>query len=163
MSTRTPTPPDQWSELLRERGLRATEGRLAALAFIDAHPHNSAAAIHAALTGEQPSLSLQSVHNIVNDLTESGMLRRIDPPDSGSALYETRLHDNHHHLQCMICHRIEDVDCALGEAPCLAPSESHGMRIVEATITFRGVCADCDAADARRRSGEPLSLATARG
>lgn len=138
------TAPEQLSELLRTHGLRATEGRIAALAHIAAHPHSSASAIHAALAVEHPSLSQQSVHNIVNDLTESGLLRRIDPPDSGSALYETRLHDNHHHVQCIVCHRIEDVDCSLGAAPCMVPPQTHGMRIIEATVTFRGICAACE-------------------
>ncbi|MBU3995269.1 MAG: transcriptional repressor, partial [Actinobacteria bacterium] len=52
--------------------------------------------------------------------------------------------DNHHHVQCIVCHRIEDVDCVVGEAPCLTPHDAHGMRVLEASVTFRGVCAACD-------------------
>lgn len=140
----TITPPEQWGTLLREHGLRVTEGRLDALGYLEVNPHSSAAAIHAALSEESPSLSPQSVHNIVNDLTEAGMLRRIDPPEAGRALYETRTGDNHHHVQCIDCHRIEDVDCVVGGAPCLSPSHSHGMRLLEASITFRGICAECE-------------------
>lgn len=153
MRTAVSTSPAQWGELLRERGLRVTAGRLTALSHIEAHSHSSAAEVHSALSAEHPSLSQQSVHNIVNDLTEAGLLRRIDLPDSGSALYETRTADNHHHVQCIVCHRIEDIDCVVGEAPCLSPDHSHGMRLLEAAVTFRGVCADCDA--------DPASVATA--
>lgn len=139
--------PEHWGTLLRERGLRITEGRVTALSFIEAHPHSSAAAVHAALAPGHPSLSQQSVHNIVNDLSEHGLLRRIDLPDTGSALYETRTGDNHHHVQCIVCHRVEDIDCVVGEAPCMHPNHPHGMRLLEAAVTFRGVCAACDAAE----------------
>lgn len=162
MSANTPAPHEPWSSLLRERGLRATEGRLSALDHIAAHPHSSAAAIHAALAEQQLSLSPQSVHNIVNDLTRHGLLRRIDPPDSGSALYETRLHDNHHHVQCIVCHRIEDVDCALGAAPCMLPPQTHGMRIIEATVTFRGICAACERR-VETREADPEAATAAAG
>lgn len=142
----TTTPPEQWGTLLREHGLRITEGRLDALVYLESHPHSPAAAIHAALAEYSPTLSPQSVHNIVNDLTEAGILRRIDPPEAGRALYETRTGDNHHHAQCVHCHRIEDVDCVVGGAPCLSPNRAHGMRLIEASITFRGICSDCEQA-----------------
>ena len=65
-------------------------------------------------------------------------------PDSASARYETRIGDNHHHIQCIVCGRIEDLDCTVGHAPCLAPSHDHGMRIIEASVTYRAICAACD-------------------
>lgn len=147
MHTRKVTSPEQWATLLRERGLRVTDGRIEALEHLEAHPHSSVAKIHGLLAERTPALSLQSVHNIVNDLTDAGILRRIDPPEAGRALYETRTDDNHHHVQCIHCHRVEDVDCVIGGAPCLSPSHSHGMRLLEASITFRGVCEACEVAD----------------
>lgn len=146
------TTPERWSELLREAGLRVTTGRLATLGYVEAHPHSSVAQIHAALRQELPSLSAQSLHNITHDLTAHGILQRIDTPDSGSALYETRTADNHHHVQCIVCHRIEDVDCVVGSAPCLTPHDAHGMRVLEAAVTFRGVCAECDTDSAPSRT-----------
>jgi Fur family ferric uptake transcriptional regulator len=133
-----------WSERLRESGLKATSGRIAALRHLAAHPHTTANELHTSLTAELPSLTLQSVHNIVQDLTTHGIIRRIDPLGPGGARYETRTDDNHHHLQCIICGRIEDVDCAVGAAPCLDPHNTHGMRILHADVTFRGVCKACD-------------------
>ena len=135
---------ERWSARLREHGLRATGGRIAALDYLDMHPHSSAAEVHAGLHGELASLTMQTVHNIVHDLSECGILRRIDLPDSGSALYETRSGDNHHHVQCVQCRRIEDIDCVVGAAPCLTPDHTHGMRLLEAAVVFRGICADCD-------------------
>lgn len=136
---------EECAALLHSRGLRVTAGRVAAISYLSAHPHSSASEVYSALAGNLPSLSLQSVHNIVQDLSECGILRRIDLPDSGSARYETQRLDNHHHVQCVVCRRIEDVECAEGLAPCLTPSNNHGMRIIEASLTFRGICRECDA------------------
>lgn len=154
-----PAPPARHRELLRAQGLRVTSGRVAALGYIEQHPHSSVADIYAALEDELPSLSPQSVHNIVHDLTDCGILRRVSLPHSGSALYEAQLEDNHHHVQCIVCHRIEDVPCAEGAAPCLAPSQDHGMRIIEATVTFRGICTDCESAKAHADSAPDTSPA----
>lgn len=163
MRTLPSTTPERWGEMLREHGLRVTTGRLTALAHIEAHPHSSAAEVHTALAAEQSSISQQSAHNIVNDLTEVELLRRIDLPDSGSALYETRTQDNHHHVQCVVCHRIEDVDCVVGAAPCLTPDHSHGMRLIEAAVIFRGVCAECDSVSDREQNTGATQAAHAIG
>lgn len=143
-------PPEGWGGLLREQGLRATAGRVAALDYLDTHPHSSVADVHAALSGELPSLTLQSVHNIAHDLTDCGLLRRISLPDSGGALYEAHRGDNHHHVQCVVCQRVEDIECVVGEAPCLEPGHTHGMRLLEAAVTFRGICPECEAQRADR-------------
>lgn len=144
MSTLT-QPRAAWRDRLRAAGLRVTAGRLAALDYLDDHPHSTAAEVLEGVAPALPSLSAQSVHNIVHDLTAVGLLRRVDLPDSDAARYETRTHDNHHHVQCVVCGRIEDVDCVVGNAPCLTPSQTHGMRILEAAVTFRGICPECEA------------------
>jgi len=71
-------------------------------------------------------------------------VQRVNLPDVGSALYELRSDDNHHHVQCVSCGRVEDVSCAIGAAPCLHPSHDHGMRILEAAVTYRALCHECE-------------------
>lgn len=133
-----------WAQALRSFGLRATPQRVAALTFLDHHPHADAEEIFKGVQGALPTISLQAVHLIVRELAEKGVIRRVDLPDSASARYETRVGDNHHHIQCVRCGRVEDVDCVVGQAPCLNPSHSHGMRVIEADVTFRGICNDCE-------------------
>lgn len=133
-----------WVEALRAKGLRATAQRVAVLDYLHHHPHADVDTVFQAVRGALPTMSPQGVHVIVHDLTREGLIRRISPPDSTSARYETRIADNHHHIQCIVCGRIEDVDCVIGHAPCLDPSHTHGMRIVEASIVFRGICHTCE-------------------
>lgn len=130
--------------MLRNLGLRVTVPRLKALEYVQTHPHADADAIYTSLALSLHGVTRQTVHGIVNDLTRVGVLRRVSLPESASAHYETRIGDNHHHIQCVSCGRIEDVDCVVGEAPCLTPEDTHGMRLVEASVTFRGVCAECE-------------------
>jgi Fe2+ or Zn2+ uptake regulation protein len=132
-----------WVQTLRAKGLRATAQRAAVLDFLHHRPHTDAEAIFQAVRPSLPTISLQAIHLIVQDLSGKGLIRRISLPDSVSARYETRIEDNHHHIQCIRCGRIEDVDCIVGHAPCIDPCDTHGMHIIEASIVFRGICHDC--------------------
>lgn len=130
------------STQMRDLGLRVTRGRLAVLEVLDRHPHSSAEDVVEEVHRDLPDVSIQSVYNVLNDLTEQGILRRFTPPHS-AALYETRVNDNHHHAICTGCGRVEDVDCAVGHAPCLTPSDNHGMVIQIADVLYQGICEDC--------------------
>jgi Fe2+ or Zn2+ uptake regulation protein len=144
---------------LRDAGLRVTAGRIAVLAAIEEHPHSDADRLCGIVRAQLPAISVQSVHNVLHDLTDSELLRRIEPAGS-SARYERRLGDNHHHVVCNVCGTIADVDCVHGEAPCLTPSNTNGFVIDTAEITFWGVCADC-AASAATTSTNPTNSAGA--
>ena len=96
------------------------------------------------LRERMPSLSVQSVHNVLADLTAAGLLRRIEPAGS-PARYERRRGDNHHHIVCTSCGAIADVDCVVGHAPCMEPSDTAGYSLQSAEVTFWGLCAECQA------------------
>ncbi|MGM1018550.1 MAG: Fur family transcriptional regulator [Actinomycetota bacterium] len=132
---------------LRTAGLRATAGRVAVLEALDSMAHSDAERVYRTVSEVLPTTSIQSVHNILADLTAAGMLRRIEPAGS-AALYERRVDDNHHHLICTGCGAITDVDCVVGEAPCLHPSAAAGFTINTAEVTFWGLCPGCQT-DAR--------------
>jgi Fe2+ or Zn2+ uptake regulation protein len=134
------------SERLRERGLNVTAPRLAVLAAVEKlGGHVDAASIAAAARERLGSVSTPAVYDILNALTEAGLLRRVQPAGS-AALYETRVGDNHHHLVCRTCGAIEDVDCVAGQAPCLHPVTDSDFPVDEAEIMFWGQCERCRAA-----------------
>lgn len=133
---------EAWSAQLRAKGRRVTKQRLAVLSAVHDHPHSTADAIVTAVRQELASITVQSVYVILADLTDIQMLRKFEPPGSAS-LYETRTGDNHHHAYCIRCGKVEDVDCAVGTAPCLSPNSFHGMVLLSADILYRGICTDC--------------------
>ncbi|QRP43429.1 Fur family transcriptional regulator [Amycolatopsis sp. FDAARGOS 1241] len=138
---------DDFAGLLKQRGLRNTAQRRTVLGAVREHPHTTAAEIAALVEAEAGGLSRQGLYNVLEDLVSVGLLRTLEPAGS-PARFELDHHDNHHHLVCRGCGRIEDVPCAAGSAPCLHPVTAPGFTIDEAEVTWWGLCADC----ARRAS-----------
>ncbi|WP_449374736.1 Fur family transcriptional regulator [Arthrobacter psychrolactophilus] len=131
-------------DMLRAVSLRVTRPRVAVLDAVIAEPHADADTIIGTVRAELGSVSKQAVYDVLAALVEAGLVRRIEP--SGSpARFETRVGDNHHHVVCRSCGDIADVDCALGEAPCLHASNSHGFSIDEAEVIYWGTCPNCAA------------------
>jgi Fur family transcriptional regulator, stress-responsive regulator len=128
--------------LLRDASLRVTQPRLAVLSAVYAHPHADTQSLLGAVRGELSDVSQAAVYEVLNALTEAGLVRRIQPPGT-VARYESRTGDNHHHVVCRSCGVIADVDCAVGEAPCLTPSDDHGFVIDEAEVVYWGLCSNC--------------------
>ncbi len=130
------------AEELRGAGLRVTAARAALLDAVRAGDHLGVEAIAAGVRDRIGQVSLQAVYDALNALTQAGLVRRIEPAGS-PARYEGRLRDNHHHLVCRSCGSVADVDCAVGHAPCLTPSDDHGFAIDEAEVTYWGLCPGC--------------------
>lgn len=132
-------------QLLRGAALRVTRPRLAVLIAVHAQPHADTDSIIRAARRDLPEVSHQAVYDVLRALTDTGLVRRIQP--SGSvARYEARVGDNHHHVVCRSCGTIADVDCAVGHAPCLTASHDHGFSVDEAEVVYWGTCPDCAAA-----------------
>ena len=130
---------------LRGAALRVTRPRVSVLTALYAHPHADTDTVIRAVRDDLGEVSHQAVYDVLRALTGAGLIRRIEP--SGSvARYESRVGDNHHHVVCRSCGSIADVDCAVGDTPCLIPSDDHGFTIDEAEVTYCGLCPDCSAA-----------------
>ncbi|MHC9295186.1 Fur family transcriptional regulator [Mycobacterium sp. LTG2003] len=128
--------------LLRAVGLRVTAPRVAVLEALAAQPHSTADDVAGRVRQNLGSVSTQAVYDVLRACVNAGLVRRIEPAGS-SARYETRTGDNHHHLVCRVCGRVADVDCTVGETPCLEPSHLGGFTVDEAEVVFWGLCADC--------------------
>lgn len=143
-----PTAPEV-EQLLRGASLRVTRPRMAVLTAVYDNPHADTDSIISAVRTDLADVSKQAVYDVLNALTANGLIRRIEPAGS-VARYESRVGDNHHHAVCRSCGAIVDVDCAVGEAPCLTPSDDHGFAVEEAEVVYHGLCPDCAA-----RTAEP--------
>jgi len=133
------------AERIRSAGLRVTDSRRAVLEALGIRPHASADELFAVVAVSVPNTSLQSVYNALGDFVDAGLVRRIEPAGR-PGLFELRVADNHHHLICSGCGAVEDVDCVVGAAPCLSPSDAHGYAVQVAEVTFWGMCPACAAA-----------------
>ena len=132
---------------LRASGLRVTSARLAILGAVRGGDHPSVDEVARLTRDRVGHVTVQAVYEALGALAAAGLVRRIEPAGS-PARYEGRVGDNHHHLVCRTCARMVDVDCAVGETPCLTASETHGFTIDEAEVIYWGTCPDCAVARA---------------
>jgi len=130
---------------LRGAGLRVTAARVAVLEIVRDGDHLGVEAVAAGVRDRVGHISLQAVYEALHALTAAGLVRRIEPAGS-PARFEGRVGDNHHHIVCRSCGVVADVDCAIGEVPCLSASEDHGFTIDEAEVIYWGLCPDCSMA-----------------
>ncbi len=140
-AARSDSPPEP-ADLLREHGVQVTAQRLAVLRAVSDRPHTTADDIEETVRSEIGSISRQAVYDALGTLTDKGLIRRIQPARS-AARYEDRVDDNHHHLICRGCGRTVDVDCVVGQRPCLEVTNDHGFAMEEAEIVYWGHCPDC--------------------
>ena len=145
VDTRSVPSTSDFERMLRGAGLRVTRPRMAVLSAAHDHPHSDTDSLFRVVRESLGEVSHQAVYDVLRALTEAGLLRRLQP--SGSvARYEARVGDNHHHVVCRSCGAIADVDCAVGDAPCLTASDAQGFVIDEAEVTYWARCAECVAA-----------------
>ena len=131
--------------LLRQRGIQVTAQRLAVLRAVASQPHITADRAAELVRAEIGAISRQSVYDALAVLTAEGLVRRIQPAGS-PARFEARVGDNHHHVICRVCGHTADVDCAVGDTPCLTAVNTQGFQIDEAEVIYWGRCPECAAA-----------------
>ena len=100
--------------LLREAGLRVTSPRLAVLAVVASRPHVAAEDVASLVRERLGAVSTQTVYDALRVCTDVGLMRRI-----------------------------EDVECAVGHAPCLTADSDRGFEIDEAEVNYWGTCPEC--------------------
>lgn len=132
---------NKYDQILKDKGLSLTAVRLSLLDMIDKSPHSDANDIFSKIKQTLPTVTIQAVYNNLNALSDAGIIREIKPKGKTS-LYETRVNDNHHHVICRSCGKIEDTNC-MGCAPCLTPENDHGFKVDEAEVVFWGICPAC--------------------
>ena len=130
---------------LRGAGLRVTAARVALLETVRDGDHLGVEAIASGVRDRVGRVSVQAVYDALHALTAAGLIRRIEPAGS-PARFEGRVSDNHHHVVCRSCGVVADVDCAVGEAPCLTAADEHGFSIDEAEVVYWGLCPGCSTA-----------------
>ena len=136
--------------LLRRHGLQVTAQRVTVLRAVSDRPHSSADEIDTIVRVQLGAVSRQAVYDALGALTDKGLLRRIQPAGS-PARYEDRVGDNHHHLICRSCSRMVDVDCAVGDTPCLTAADDSDYEIDEAEVVYWGRCPECVTTRTRRQ------------
>jgi Fur family transcriptional regulator, stress-responsive regulator len=141
-----------FERMLRAAGLRVTRPRVAVLTALRDHSHADTDSIIGVVRQDLGEVSHQAVYDVLHALTDAGLVRRIQPMGS-VARYEARVGDNHHHVVCRSCGAMADVDCAVGDTPCLTAADDSGYEIDEAEVIYWGRCPECVVATSAASGG----------
>jgi Fe2+ or Zn2+ uptake regulation protein len=129
---------------LRATGRRVTMPRLLVHRYVcSGARHVTAEQVYAALAEQMPSLSAATVYDTLDLLDELGLIRRVSTP-RGATTYDSRV-DDHHHLVCRACGRIEDLDAAVDAGAAENAARAAGFAPDFAQLTVSGLCSACRA------------------
>jgi len=135
-------------------GTRPTRQRRAVAACLGSFDDfRSAQDIHDLLRRNGENVGLSTVYRTLQALADSGEVDVLRTED-GEAIYRRCSTTHHHHLVCRECGVVVDVDCAVGAAPCLSPSDAAGFVVDEAEVVFWGLCPGCQGSPAEKTSIE---------
>lgn len=130
---------------LREAGLRVTRPRLLVYeTLLRDGGHLVVEALNALLRARGERVAVASTYAALRALMSVGAVRLGAVVPGAPLTYEVRA-DNHHHLLCRSCGRVDDAICATGDAPCLEPADPRGFALDRAEVTYVGLCAECAA------------------
>ena len=137
----------------RESGLPVTIQRRAVFeAILDRQDHPTAEKVYRAVRQDLPQISRMTIHRILGTFVSLGLVAKTCHPGS-AARFDPNLRQ-HHHLVCLYCGRIIDLeDRRLNRIPWpkVHPQE---FTIQDYQVHFRGRCARCQQ-KARARKGRP--------
>jgi Fe2+ or Zn2+ uptake regulation protein len=136
----------EFTDALREQGLKVTAQRLAVYRTITEHGrHLTAEEVYARVSQRLPTISLTTVYKILNELVELGRAQRVSLGD-GSVRFDPNV-DGHAHLVCRRCGRAEDLPAS--EYHVGVPEiAARGYRVLGHAVIFYGLCPDCRATTA---------------
>jgi len=128
---------------LRDRGWRLTaQRRVVAEVLAGEHIHLTADAVYSRAQQLLPEISLATVYNTLNELVDMGEVIEISTGD-GPKRYDPNTTEAHHHLYCVACGTLRDVNPDGTERLALPASQQHGFELLDVDIVFRGRCPDC--------------------
>ena len=133
-------------ERFRQSGLKITPQRRVILELLendDSHP--TAEQVYQRVLSVMPEVSRTTVYNTLRELNDLGELTPVQDLSEGGQRYDTNS-EPHHHLYCVRCHKLIDIDRGF-EGLSLAPEERSGYHILSRQVTFYGICPDCQAAE----------------
>jgi Fur family transcriptional regulator, stress-responsive regulator len=125
---------------LRTREWRLTaQRRVIAEVMTGEHVHLTADEVFDRARQALPEVSRATVYNTLHELVAMGELLEITHAD-GRKRYDPNVEERHHHLVCVDCGRMLDVQA---DDPRLSEDQQHGFELLAVEVTFRARCPGC--------------------
>ena len=143
----------EFKDLCRRQGLPVTvQRRIILEVLLEREDHPTAEQVFAAVGDKIPGVSRTTVYRVLDTLVRMGVITRICHPGV-AARFDPRI-DRHHHLLCLGCGRIIDLEDKRLNALRLPAIDTSGYEVSDFQINLRGRCPEClRKADKRASTG----------
>ncbi|HJT23769.1 MAG TPA: Fur family transcriptional regulator [bacterium] len=131
-----------FEKLCRERGVPLTVQRRAILeSLAPREDHPTADQVFEDVAHRLPGLSRTTVYRVLETLVEMGVIHKANHLGS-AARYDPNT-ERHHHLTCLSCHKVMDVEDGMVQRVQLPKAQSKGFEIRDYSVHFKGYCPEC--------------------
>jgi len=122
--------------------IRMTESRKAILTALSAAGlHPTADEVYSIVRVQLPKISLGTVYRNLDLLARHGVIRAL--ATAGEPRRYDGMLDEHHHIRCEVCGRVDDVTLGRSEPFEKLVVDGAGYDVHGYTLCFTGVCRDC--------------------
>lgn len=131
---------------LKTAGLRLTPQRKAICRLlVNSDEHPSAQMIYEQLRPEYDTLSLATVYNTLETLSQLGVVNVLGKiGDQDAVRFDADMHP-HVNLACVRCHQIIDIPSTYVHEMDNEIAASSGYALLGARVVYYGLCPDCQA------------------
>jgi len=133
---------EQLEKLCRDVGIPCTIQRRALLeAVLDRDDHPTANQVFEAVRVGNPRISRATVHRNLELLSEMGVITKTCHT-GGVFRYDARV-DIHHHLICLRCNSVVDIDDDNLSSLTVPDTSAFGFEVSDFRVQLRGICRNC--------------------
>jgi Fe2+ or Zn2+ uptake regulation protein len=141
--------PKSYDATISAKGFRFTEQRRQVYdALMARRDHPTAVEVFMRVKSKMSSISLATVYNCLETLTECGLVKHVHH-DRESSRYCPNL-DEHAHLFCESCNSVTDLPLRVKRRTADIWDVPADVVISRHEVSFRGLCAKCTAREAKR-------------
>jgi Fe2+ or Zn2+ uptake regulation protein len=116
------------------------------------HNHPTADALYERIKKKLPRISLATVYRNLEILSEAGMIRKLEI--SGRQKRFDKEIEQHDHIFCVQCRRVDDIKFDQRRLITLKEEESQGYKISGCRVEFFGVCPKCQAKNKKKQANK---------
>lgn len=127
---------------LKANSCKITPQRIAVYQVIkEANDHPNAETVFKKLEPMYPTMSLATVYKSLELFSKLGLIQVINIGEN-SFRYDGKIED-HQHIICSKCSKIEDLSNTLFEDLILKVQDSSKYKVEKQQLCFYGICSDC--------------------
>jgi Fe2+ or Zn2+ uptake regulation protein/predicted transcriptional regulator len=110
--------------------------------------HPTADELYEKIKKKLPRISLATVYRNLEIMSEAGLINKLEI-SGRQKRFDWNL-DQHDHIYCIQCHRVDNIDLGNKKMVTLPTEESHGYQVAGCRVEFFGICPKCNEQSLKR-------------